>query len=408
MLKSMRYHIGIFGLRNVGKSSFINLIGQQITSIVSSIPGTTTDPVKRFMEIPPIGPVVIIDTAGIDDQGVLGEKRIKSTMHALNSCDLSILICDQSGITKDHKIIITEFTKRKIPWFIVWNKSDLYSPSQTELETLINTYQVPVISLSTMTRDSIPLVIETITHLFSQSTNLDSSILGDLVQTGDLILLVTPIDQEAPKKRLIQPQVQTIRDALDNDCMVMMLKERELDTFFKKSNLMPKLVITDSQVFLKVAASVPRHIMLTSFSILFARLKTPFFKLVEGTRQIANLKDHDKILILESCSHHQAGDDIGTVKIPRWIRNFTGKNLSFDIKSGNDFLPEDTSQYQLVIQCGGCMLTKREVNTRLQPFFDQNIPVTNYGMCIAYTLGIFERTLECFNHLKLPSFEDYL
>jgi len=407
MLKSLRHHIGIFGFRNVGKSSFINLIGQQEISIVSPIAGTTTDPVKKFMEIPRLGPVVIIDTAGIDDEGVLGAKRVKSTLHALNSCDLAILICDRSGITSQHQTIILEFQKKKIPWFIVWNKSDLYSPTKDEIDNLTKRYGVAVIVLSTTTNNKVLLIIETIANLLATSLNSNPSILGDLVQAGDLVLLVTPIDQEAPKKRLILPQVQTIRDALDNDCMVMVLKERELDAFFKKSNLTPKLVITDSQVFLKVASSIPREVMLTSFSILFARLKTPFAKLIEGTKEISNLKDNDKILILESCSHHQAGDDIGTVKIPRWLKNFTGKNLSFDYKSGNDFLPENLEQYKLVIQCGGCMLTNTEVSARLKPFLDKNIPVSNYGMCIAFTLGIFERSLECFN-MNLPTIDDYL
>jgi len=407
MLKSLRHHIGIFGFRNVGKSSFINLISKQETSIVSPIPGTTTDPVKKFMEIPPLGPVVIIDTAGIDDEGMLGEKRVKSTLHALNSCDLAILICEKPGITAQHQTIILEFQKKNIPWFIVWNKSDLYSPTKEEIANVTKKYSVPLIVLSTTTTVQVPLIIETVAKLLANTLNSNPSILGDLVQAGDLVLLVTPIDQEAPKKRLILPQVQTIRDALDNDCMVMVLKERELDAFFKKSNLIPKLVITDSQVFLKVAASIPKNVMLTSFSILFARLKTPFIKLVEGTKAISNLNDNDKILMLESCSHHQAGDDIGTVKIPRWIKNFTGKNLIFDFKSGNDFLANDLEQYKLVIQCGGCMLTHTEVSARLKPFLDKNIPVSNYGMCIAYTLGIFERALECFN-LNLTTFDDYL
>jgi len=407
MLKALKPHIGIFGLRNVGKSSVVNFLSKQNTAIVSGIAGTTTDPVRKHIELGKIGACVIIDTAGIDDHGELGEKRIKSTLATINSCNLAIIVCDQQGINEHHKTLIELFQKHHIPWFIVWNKIDLHFPTRSNIEDIDNCFLVPIILCSTILQKGTVEIIETIEKLLPEKSRKNSSIIGDLVNHGDLILLVTPIDQEAPKGRLITPQIQTIRDILDNDCMAVVLKERELDIFFKNYNIIPKLVITDSQAFLKVKGSIPTNINMTSFSILFARLKGNFEKMVEGTRYISKLENNDPILIMESCSHHTTGDDIGRVKIPRWLKNFTGKKLNITFLPGSDHLPTDLDYYKLVIQCGGCMLTAKEMQSRLQPFIDKNIAVTNYGMCIAYTLGVFEDSLKCFNTVTSTN-EDYL
>lgn len=407
MLKSMKPHIGIFGRRNYGKSSFINAIANQDVAIVSEYAGTTTDPVNKTMELSSIGAAVLIDTAGIDDVGDIGKKRIQATLQVIKHVDLAILVITDNTIDSYEFDLIKQFEKCNTPFFIVHNKSDLIKLSSKIIDQVKHDLKTDIIEFSTITKNNINELIETIKKNLPSSVFNNPTILGDLVNYGDIILLVTPIDIEAPKGRIILPQVQTIRDALDNDCIIVMLKERELDAFFKKSNLMPKLVVADSQAFLKVDASTPKGMALTSFSILFARLKGNFNEFVKGTPSIGKLNDGDKVLILESCSHHVTGDDIGRVKIPRWITNFTGKKIVFEAVAGLKQAPNPIEDYSLVIQCGGCMLTRKQVLNRIQPAIDAGVPVTNYGMTIAYCHGIFNRAIELFTDNKNESI-DYL
>ncbi len=396
-LKSLKPHIGIFGKRNVGKSSFINAISEQETAIVSDYAGTTTDPVNKTMELAEVGPVILIDTAGVDDVGDIGEKRIAATHKTIPKIDIGIIIIANNSFDDHEKNIIRLLDKKNTPYIVIHNKSDLETLTK-ELHARITKESTAddIIEFSTIERKNVRDIITSIKKNLPGSSYNNPSILGDLLSYGDVVLLVTPIDIEAPKGRIILPQVQTIRDALDNECMVVMMKERELDIFFKKYDMKPKLVITDSQIFLKAAASVPAGIPLTSFSILFARMKGDFNMFVEGTRQIQHLKENDNVLILESCSHHVTGDDIGRVKIPRWLSNFTGLKLNFDIVAGFNKAPKDIKEYNLVVQCGGCMLTRKQLINRVKPGVDNVIPITNYGMAIAYCHGIFEQAIEPF------------
>ena len=397
-LNSLKPHLGILGRTNVGKSSLINALSRQSISIVSQQPGTTTDAVSKAIELGEVGPVVLLDTAGLDDRTQLGLARENATWEAIKKIDLGIIVFENNLFDQVEISIIEQLQKNKTPYLCLHNKSDLV-PLDLELAKKIATdYNCQVLPFSCLTSDeqNIDKIISVIGQNIPSSVFNNPSILGDLVLQGDHVLLVTPIDVEAPKGRIILPQVQTIRDALDNDCIVTILKERELDAYFRGNFVRPKLVITDSQVFLKVNASVPSDIPLTSFSILFARLKGDFWTYAQGVRKISDLKDGDRILILESCSHHVTGDDIGRVKIPRWISNFTGKKLQFDVVASFNKLPVSIEQYSLVIQCGGCMLTRKQVLNKLAPAIEANIPVTNYGMSIAYTLGIFERAMSPF------------
>lgn len=393
-MKSQRAHVGIFGKRNAGKSSFINVLSGQDVAIVSDRPGTTTDPVKKTLELTGIGPVVMIDTAGIDDDSELGEQRVKKSFAVIDEVDLLIILFSHNNWGEYEERIIQEAEKRTTPFFIIHNKSDLI-PLNVELAKKLKTqFKTDVIDFSTTTSSPISVVLSLIDRFLPQSVFNNPSILGDLVQYGDLVMFVTPIDIEAPQGRLILPQVQSIRDALDNDCIVVILKERDLETYWKNIGVRPKLVVTDSQAFLKVEASIPADIPLTSFSILFARLKGDFGQFIQGARQIGQLQDGDNILIFESCSHHVAQDDIGRVKIPRWLTNTTGKKLQFEIVAGLDQPRLERKEYSLVIQCGGCMMTRKQILNRLQGF--ENIPITNYGMCIAYCHGIFDRAIAPF------------
>ncbi|MCD4656086.1 MAG: [FeFe] hydrogenase H-cluster maturation GTPase HydF, partial [Planctomycetes bacterium] len=330
---SMKPHIGIFGRRNVGKSSLINAITGQDISIVSSHAGTTTDPVKKAYEIGGIGPVIFIDTAGIDDIGDLGKKRIDSTKKTIRNINLGVIIITNNDISEFDLQIVDYLTKQKAPYIFVHNKSDVSSISKEIREKIHNKFSADVIDFCSInpTETQMYDIVDAIRKNLPSSAYNNPTILGDFVSYGDVVLLVTPIDIQAPKGRLILPQMQTIRDALDNDCIVMMSKEREVDIVFNKLKIKPKLVVCDSQAFLKVDASVPKNISLTSFSILFARLKGDFDKFVAGTSHISKLNNNDNILIMESCSHHIQGDDIARVKIPRWITNFTGKKLNFDV-----------------------------------------------------------------------------
>lgn len=388
-----RPHVGIFGRRNSGKSSFINALAGQNVAIVSDTAGTTTDPVKKSMEVTGLGPLVLIDTAGVDDSGDLGEMRISRTRDIMNIVDCAVILLCNNEITVYERGIAALLDKKNTPYFFLHNKSDLEPLSDATAELVCHEFRVDITDFSSYNANNLPSVVELLKKYIPASLFNNPSILGDLVSYGDVVLLITPVDVQAPRGRLILPQVQTIRDCLDNGCAAVVCKEREVDSVLKRLGVKPALAVTDSQEFLKAAASVPADVPLTSFSILFARLKGDFTAYLEGTPKISELKDGDRVLILESCSHHVAGDDIGRVKIPRWIRNFTGKELSFDIVAGLDNPPVPMKEYSLLVQCGGCMLTRKQVINRIMPAKEAGVPVTNYGMAIAYCLGIYDRAL---------------
>lgn len=401
-------HVGIFGRRNVGKSSLINaLVGQDI-AIVSDVAGTTTDPVKKSIEVHGLGPLIFIDTAGIDDTGSLGELRIKKSMAALKLIDLAILVITDNDFG-DHETWLTEeLGALDIPFVIVHNKSDLATVTDELREKVRRLTGREVEEYSALHPEKYNHALLQKIRAVMPATALKShGLIGDLVKPGDIVLLITPIDIEAPEGRLILPQVQVIRDILDNDCTAIVLKEREVDAFLRRTGVRPALVITDSQVFLKADASIPRDIPLTSFSIVLARQKGDFAEYLRGTPKIGELKDGDRVLLLESCTHNVSCDDIGRVKIPRWLTNFTGKKLEFDTVAGLDGFPRPIEDYSLVIQCGGCMVTHRQLVNRLREPKKHSIPITNYGMAIAYVHGIFNRATEPFTGRKENS-EDLL
>ena len=399
-----RPHIGIFGRRNNGKSSVINALSGQEISIVSEHPGTTTDPVRKTMEINGIGPVIFIDTAGIDDTGDLGLKRIEKSLEALKTVDTAILVISENNFNDKEIELIDKFNYYSVPFFIIHNKSDITPLDSSLAASIKENYSAEIIDFSTVNKINIDKIINLLTQLIPPSAYKSKTLIGDLLNFGDTVLLITPIDIEAPEGRLILPQVQVIRDILDNDCIAVVIKEREIDSYLKKMNPLPKLVITDSQVFLKANAAIPTDIPLTSFSIILARNKGDFNNYISGTPHISDLKDGDKVLILESCSHHVSCDDIGRVKIPRWLTNFTGKKLRFQVVAGLSKLPENIKEIALVVQCGGCMITQKQIMNRLKPFTELGIPVTNYGMTIAYIHGIYNRAIAPF----IKSNIDYL
>lgn len=389
-------HIGIFGKRNQGKSSIINYLAGQEIAIVSEIAGTTTDPVKKSMEIPGIGPVIIIDTAGIDDIGDLGQKRINKSMAVIKTIDFALLVISNNIFDDNERIVIAELKKFDVPFFIIHNKSDLAPLNKNLRKQIFEDYQVDVIDFNSLGNQPGESIIEIIRKNIPASAYLSKSLVGDIIKQGDIVLLITPIDIEAPEGRLILPQIQTIRDILDNDAIAIVVKEREVDTLMRKLSPEPSLVITDSQVFMKADASVPHHIPLTSFSTVLARYKGDFINYLMGTPHLSKLKDGDQILLLESCTHQVSCDDIGRVKIPRWLSNFSGKKLNYTIVSGLNEIPGKISDYAMVIQCGGCMITRKQIISRLKPAVDAGIPVTNYGMAIAYMHGIFQRAVAPF------------
>lgn len=406
MPRYQRPHLGIFGRRNNGKSSLINALAGQEIAIVDNTAGTTTDPVKKVMELTGIGPVIIIDTAGIDDIGDLGKKRVEKSKRIIKQVDLAVLVITNNCFSDSEKNLIEEFKKFETPFFIIHNKSDIAALDNNLKSELETKYKTDVTEFSTLNFKSIDGLLELIKKHIPETAYQKPTILGDLVKYGDIVILVTPIDIEAPEGRLILPQVQTIRDILDNDSVAVVLKERELDIYLKSIAKKPALVVTDSQEFLKVDASVPKDIPMTSFSILFARLKGDFAAFLDGTPKISELQDGDKVLMLESCSHHVSCDDIGRVKIPRWISNFTGKKLTFTTVSGLDELPDDLDTYSLVIQCGGCVVTRKQLINRLSLVKGKSIPVTNYGMAISYVHGIWKRAVAPFTQTNDE--EDYL
>jgi len=394
--KEIRPHIGIFGKRNIGKSSLINVLAGQEVAIVSDVPGTTTDPVSKNMEIGGLGAVVLIDTAGIDDEGLLGEKRIARSREMIKNIDLAILLITENTIGEFENGLIGEFNKFDVPYFVVHNKSDLNQLSTETVFQVENEFHTIVLEFSVLNKSSIEPLVDQMRIFLPETAWKPGTLVGDLISYGDTVLLITPIDIEAPEGRLILPQVQVIRDVLDHDGVVAICKEREVDAYFKRMEPKPKLVITDSQVFLKADASIPPEIPLTSFSIILARQKGDFQHYLQGTPKIGELKDDDRILILESCSHHVSCDDIGRVKIPRWLSNFTGKKLEYEVVAGLNQIPRDIRDYALVVQCGGCMITRRQLVNRLKPAIDAGIPVTNYGMAIAYVHGIYNRAIKPF------------
>lgn len=394
MAKERQPHIGIYGNRNNGKSTIINRLAGQDIAIVSDVAGTTTDPVKKSYEITGFGPVVLIDTAGMDDEGNLGEKRIAKTLHSLNTIDLALLIVVNNSCSELEMEMISRFKDLEIPFLVIHNKEDMALLNNQTRQKYLSLGAKEVLSFH-LNADVDP-VIQAIRAAIPEHAFKTPALVGDLISQGDVILLITPIDVEAPEGRLILPQVQTIRDVIDNDAVCIVLKEREVDSFLRRSGIQPRLVITDSQVFLKADASIPKDIPLTSFSILFARFKGDFASYLKGTPRISSLQDGDRILLLESCTHHVSCDDIGRVKIPRWITNFTGKKLHFDVVAGLDQLPRDIREYALVVQCGGCMITRKQLVNRLKPAIDAGVPVSNYGMTIAYVLGMYDRAIAPF------------
>lgn len=394
--KNDRLHIGIFGRRNVGKSSLINAISNQQIAIVSEIPGTTTDPVKKSIELKNIGAVVIIDTAGIDDNDELGKLRVDKTYKTIEEIDIAILVIAENKFSDYEDNLIKKFNEYEIPFIIVANKSDIYKIDNELINKVLSKYNIKIIEISAEKNNNIDILLNELAKINSKIQNKRKSLIGDLIQYGDIVLLITPIDNEAPEGRLILPQVQIIRDVLDNDCIAIVLKEKEVEIFLKTTGIKPKLAITDSQIFNRADAIIPKDIPLTSFSIILAYNKGDFEEYLKGTPKINELKDGDKILLLESCTHQISCDDIGRVKIPRWLSSFTGKKLEFTVVSGLDKLPESIDDYSLVIQCGGCVITKKQLQNRIKKAQNHNIPITNYGMAIAYLQGIYHRAISPF------------
>lgn len=393
-----RVHIGFFGKRNVGKSSIVNKVTGQELAVVSDVKGTTTDPVSKAMELLPLGPVVIIDTPGIDDEGHLGELRVRKAKQVLNRVDVAVLVVDATvGKTSVDEELIRIFKEKEIPYLVVYNKTDLLKTkdgNRLSSENKLNQNAEQSIYASAATGQNIYELKERIASL-AVTDELKLRLVGDLLEPSDFAILVVPIDKAAPKGRLILPQQQTIRDVLEAGAAAIVIKEDELSNALENLGKKPKLVITDSQVFAKVSKETPEDIWLTSFSILFARFKGNLKAAAAGAAAIDRLKDGDKILISEGCTHHRQCDDIGTVKLPRWIRNYTGKDLEFEYSSGRDF-PEDVTKYSLIVHCGGCMLNEREMRYRQKCALDQEIPITNYGIAIAYMQGILKRCVEMF------------
>ncbi len=393
-LKSMRLHIGIFGKTNVGKSSLLNRITNQDVSIVSNIAGTTTDVVEKSMELLPIGPVNFLDTAGINDSTALSSERIEKTMKIINRTDVAIVVCDYNGIDNYERNLIEKFNELKIPFMIFINKTDEKYPSDSIIEDLKN-YTEQILLSSVKTDDLIVFKIkDLLVKLLPEDFVNSPKIVGDLIPQGSTVILVIPIDKEAPKGRIILPQVQTLRDLLDNNCVSVVVKESELKSAIDNLKIAPSLVVTDSQAFKNVSEIVPENIPLTSFSILFARLKGDLNAFSQGAKAIEKLQDGDRVLILESCTHHAIEDDIGRVKIPNLLHKKTGKNLIIDNIAGHDF--PDISKYKLIIHCGACMTNRREVLSRILLASENNVPITNYGICISYCLGILPRALKIF------------
>lgn len=382
-----RIHIGIFGRRNAGKSSVINAVTGQNQAIVSDVKGTTTDPVYKAMELLPVGPVMMIDTPGIDDEGALGALRVERAYQVLNKTDVAVVVIDaEQGKSEEDEKLLERIRQKNIPFVVAYNKSDRVSPKLT---------QPNEIAVSAKMGSGVFELKELIASLAkTQETN--RRLVGDLLHSGDLAVLVVPIDSSAPKGRLILPQQQTIRDVLESGAACVVCRDTELESVLEKLEKRPALVITDSQAFGRVSAVVPSDIPLTSFSILFSRYKGDLALQVNGARAVECLKDGDTVLIAEGCTHHRQCEDIGTVKLPRWITEYTGKALNFEFTSGAAF-PEQLDKYSLIVHCGACMLNEREVKYRIASAGDRGVPMTNYGTMIAYIHGVLERSIELFH-----------
>ena len=390
-----RTHIGFFGARNAGKSSLVNAVTGQDLAVVSEVKGTTTDPVRKTMELLPLGPVVIIDTPGFDDEGRLGQERMKKARDILWTCDIAVLVVDAgTGITGTDRELLALIREREIPSLTVWNKTDLAG---------VRPAPEGAAETSSLTGSGIDALKERLARLIPE--NEKRKLAGDLVSPGDLCVLVCPIDESAPKGRLILPQQQTIRDLMDRGAIPVVCRDTELETVLQKQGIKPALVITDSQAFRTVSGLVPDEIPLTSFSILMARYKGFLETAVNGIRAAKDLRDGDRVLLAEGCTHHRQCNDIGTVKIPRWLKQYTGKELTVDTCSGREF-PEDLTPYRLVIHCGGCMLTENAVLARMDRALRRNVSFTNYGIAIAFMTGALERSLRLFPALHALLTED--
>ena len=397
---SERVHIGFFGKRNAGKSSVMNAVTGQEIAVVSDVRGTTTDPVYKSMELLPLGPVVMMDTQGIDDEGELGALRVRKSYQVLNKTDAAVLVIDGAGgVSKEDSELVARIRRKKIPFLVAVNKRDIAPEGavhRVREELGLDDSQIVAVSASDGT--GINELKERIART-ARTEETQKYIVRDIISPSDFVVLVVPIDKAAPKGRLILPQQQTIRDILDGDAVSIVVKDCELKETLQKLGKKPKLVITDSQAFSKVSADTPDDILLTSFSILFARYKGNLETAVRGVTAVDGLRDGDVVLISEGCTHHRQCDDIGTVKIPRWIREYTGKEVQFETASGTEF-PDDLSRYRMVIHCGGCMLNEREMKYRLSCAQDQDVPMTNYGILIAYVKGILKRSVEVFPEIS--------
>jgi [FeFe] hydrogenase H-cluster maturation GTPase HydF len=392
--KANRLHIGLFGRRNTGKSSLLNGITRQDVAIVSDVAGTTTDPVEKPMEFLPLGPVLFIDTAGVDDLGSLGAQRVERTRKVFDRTDLAILVVEAGAWGPFEEALLEEFNQRRVPLIVASNKVDLGEPG-ADLAGRLKASRIPLVLTSALRGEGLPALREAIIAQAPEDFLAPPPLVGDLVPAGGLVALVVPIDKEAPRGRLILPQVQTIRDLLDNDAACLVVKERELRPMLDRLKEPPALVVTDSQAFLKVAADTPPGVPLTSFSILFARQKGELSAFVRGAMAVDSLKPGDRVLVCEACAHHPIADDIGRVKIPRWLTQYVGGALDFVHESGHDF-PADLGPFRLVIHCGACVQNRREMMSRIARCRQAGVPITNYGMTIAYTLGLFERALSPF------------
>ena len=393
---SERVHIGVFGRRNAGKSSVMNAVTGQDLAVVSDVRGTTTDPVYKSMELLPLGPVVMMDTPGIDDEGELGALRVRKSYQVLNKTDAAVLVIDGGvGVTPEDKALLKRIREKKIPYVIAVNKKELAAPDALEkIVDELSSEDGEIIAVSAAAGEGIDELKEQIAATVD-TEEPERYIVRDLLKPSDMAVLVAPIDKAAPKGRLILPQQQTIRDILEADAVSVVVKETELKNVLGQFQNKPKMVITDSQAFEKVAADTPEDILLTSFSILFARYKGDLAAVVKGVTSLDTLEDGDAILISEGCTHHRQCDDIGTVKLPRWIREYTGKEIRIETTSGTEF-PDDLTKYKMIVHCGGCMLNEREMKYRLKCAEDQGVPMTNYGITIAYMKGILKRSVEVF------------